>query len=173
MTKIINFHTTNSYPHEDTHAEEIPELVPCWCDVVGQADDEDDANDHNNHLLSINEFPAEGIPQEAERKLSDDIANVCCSVDCSTQQEWVYRSLFVPPAPISGFSSDRAIMQVSLARLGRTYSYVQMGVTKLIMKRSYESRKKPTLMVCQTILRPENDRLLTRRWRRASNLPWT
>ena len=37
------------------------------------------------------------------------------------------------------------LYHVLCRRLGRTYSYAQIGDIKLMMNRSYESRKNPTL----------------------------
>ena len=59
--------STNADAHQDSHAKEIPELVPRGAGhVVGQADDEYDTDDHDDHLFSIDKSSAKGIAHETE-----------------------------------------------------------------------------------------------------------
>lgn len=70
--------------------------------MVGQADNENDTNNHDDQFFAINEFPAECITKEAERELPDDITDVCCCVDGATEEEWVvWRLLALQASPVS------------------------------------------------------------------------
>ena len=76
--------------HEDSHAKEIPEFVPRGAvQVVGQADDEYDTHDHDDHLFPIDEAAAKGITEETKRQLTDDVADVGGGVDGAAQEERV------------------------------------------------------------------------------------
>ena len=96
--------STNSNAHEHSHAKEIPEFVPRGAaHMIGQTDDQDNTYDHDDHLFSVDEFPAKGITKEAERQLTNDIADVGGRVDGATQKERVGGSLdrgFGQAAPV-------------------------------------------------------------------------
>lgn len=57
--------------------------------MIGQADNQDDADHHNYHLFPIDEFSAKGIAEESERQLTDDVANVGSRVDSAAKEERV------------------------------------------------------------------------------------
>ena len=55
--------------------------------MVGQADDQYDTYDHDDHLFPVDKFPAKGITHESKRQLSDYIADVGGRVDSATKEE--------------------------------------------------------------------------------------
>ena len=151
----------NTDTHENTHSKEVPELIPSRTfEMVWQADDENHTNNHDDHFLSVDKPPAEGITQETERELSNNVTDICCRVYCTSKEEWIGRALLsLQTAPISTvengqckFSRERAIRkgcqgslkaseveekgEAGQRKVRKTYSYVQTGVTKLMMKRS-------------------------------------
>ena len=86
--------STNADTHQDSHAKQIPELVPRGAaHVVGQADDQDDTDDHDDHLFSIDKFSAKGIAKKPKRQLTNDITDVGGGVDGTTKEERVGGSL--------------------------------------------------------------------------------
>ena len=85
---------TNPNAHEQSHSKEIPKLVPRGTThMIGQADDEDDADNHDDHLFAVDEFPAKGIPHESKRQLTNDVADVGGRIDGAAQEERVGGSL--------------------------------------------------------------------------------
>ena len=71
--------------------------------MVGQADNQDNTYDHDDHLFPVDKFPAKGITEESERQLTNDIADVGGRVDGATQKERVGGSLdggFGQAAPV-------------------------------------------------------------------------
>ena len=110
----------NTNTHENTHSKEVPELIPSRTfEMVWQADDENNTNNHNDHFLSVDKPSAEGITQETERELSNNVTDICCRVYCTSKEEWIGRAfLSLQTAPISTIesgqcksSSERAIRQ--------------------------------------------------------------
>ena len=86
--------STNADAHQDSHAKQIPELVPRGAThVVGQADDQYDTHDHDDHLFSVNKSSAKGIAEKTKRELTNDITDVGGGVDSTTKQERVGGSL--------------------------------------------------------------------------------
>jgi len=82
--------TTDTDTHEETHTEQVPELVASRAGhVVGEGDEEDNTDDGNDQLLAIDELAAEDITEETERDLTDDVTNVGSSVDGTTEQKRV------------------------------------------------------------------------------------
>lgn len=57
--------------------------------MVGQADDQYDADHHDDHLFSVDKLPAKGIAEESKRQLTDDIADIGSSVDSATEEKRV------------------------------------------------------------------------------------
>ena len=57
--------------------------------MIGQANNQYDADHHDYHLFSIDKFPTKGIAKESERQLTDDVANVGSRVDSATKEERV------------------------------------------------------------------------------------
>lgn len=83
--------------------------------MVWQADDEYDTNDHDDQFLAVDELPAEGIAEEAERELSDDIADICCCIYRATEKKWVGRGLLVLEAsPVPAFRGDNQLLVLAL-----------------------------------------------------------
>lgn len=74
--------------------------------MVGQANDKNDTDNHDDQLLSVDEFPSESITEKSKRELPDDVADVCCCVDCSSKKKGVIGGLLVArawqAAPVSG-----------------------------------------------------------------------
>ena len=105
--------STDADAHQDSHAKEIPELVPRRAGhVVGQADDEYDTDDHDDHLFSVDKSSAKGIAQEAKRQLTNDVTDVGGGVDGTTKQERVGGSLDrwlfeAPPVFIGPYRGDQ------------------------------------------------------------------
>ena len=105
--------STNADAHQDSHAKQIPELVPRRAaHVVGQADDQYDTYDHDDHLFSIDKSSAKGIAHKTKRQLTNDITDVGGGVDGTTKQERVGDSLgrwlFVtPPIFVSPYRGDQ------------------------------------------------------------------
>ena len=105
--------STNADAHQDSHAKQIPELVPRRAaQVVGQADDQYDTYDHDDHLFSIDKFSAKGIAHKTKRQLTNDITDVGGGVDGTTKQERVGRSLDrwlfeTPPIFVSPYRGDQ------------------------------------------------------------------
>ena len=86
--------STNADTHQDSHTKEVPELVPGGtAHVVGQADDEYDTYDHDDHLFPIDKFSTEGIAHETKGQLTNDIPDVGGGIDGTTEQERVGGSL--------------------------------------------------------------------------------
>lgn len=100
---------SNTDTHDNTHSKEIPELIPSRTfEMVWQADDENNANDHDNHFLSVDKSSAERITQEAEGELSNNVTNICCRVYCASKEEWIGRALLsLQTAPISMVESGQ------------------------------------------------------------------
>ena len=94
---------SNTYTHDNAHPEEIPELISSWTlEVIWHADHENNANDHYDHFLSVDKFSAEGIAQETERELSDNVTDICCRIHCASKEEWIGRALLsLQTSPIS------------------------------------------------------------------------
>lgn len=96
--------SANTDAHQHSHAEEIPELVPCRAlHVIRQADDEYDAYDHDDHLFPIDKLPAKGIAKKTERQLTDYIADVGSRIDSTTKEERVcgrFHGWFGQTAPV-------------------------------------------------------------------------
>ncbi len=99
----------NTNTHDDAHSKEIPKLVPSGTfKVVWQADHENDANDHYDHFLSVDKLSAEGIAQETERELSNNVTDICCRVDCASKKKWIRRALFsLQTSPVSVVESGQ------------------------------------------------------------------
>ena len=57
--------------------------------MVGQADDQYDADHHDDHLFSVNKLPPKGIAEESKRQLTDDIADVGSRIDSATKEKRV------------------------------------------------------------------------------------
>ena len=93
----------NTYPHDNAHPKEIPELISSRTfEVIWQADHENNANDHYNHFLAVDKLSAEGIAQETERELSNNVTDICCRIHCASKQEWIGRALLsLQTSPIS------------------------------------------------------------------------
>ena len=71
--------------------------------MIGQADDQYHAHHHDDHLLPVDKLSAKGIAEEAERQLTDDVADVGSRVDGTAQEERVGWSLdrwFGEAAPV-------------------------------------------------------------------------
>ena len=94
---------SNTDTHDNAHSKEIPELIPSRTfEVVRQADHENNANDHYDHFLSVDKLSAEGIAQETERELSNNVTDICCRVHCASKEEWIGRILLsLQTSPIS------------------------------------------------------------------------
>ena len=103
---------SNTDTHDKTHSKEIPELIPSRTfEMVWQADDENHTNDHDDHLLSVDKSSAEGITQETERELSNNVTDICCRVYCASKEEWIGRvllSLQTSPISVGGSSQCKA-----------------------------------------------------------------
>ena len=70
--------------------------------MIGQADDKDDADDHDNQFFAIDKFPSQSIAHKTEAELTDDITNVGCGVNGATEQERICWALLVlQTAPVS------------------------------------------------------------------------
>ena len=63
--------------------------------MIGQADDEDNTDDHDNQFFAINEFPSQGITHKTETELTNDVTDVGCGIDGATEQEWICWALLV------------------------------------------------------------------------------
>ena len=82
--------STDADAHQHSHAKQIPELVPRRAaHVVGQADDEYDTYDHDDHLFSIDEFSAKGIAHKTKGQLTNDVTDISGGVDGTTKEERV------------------------------------------------------------------------------------
>ena len=94
---------SNTNTHEYAHPKEIPELIPSRTfEVIWQADHENNANDHYNQFLPVDKPSAEGITQETERELSDNVTDICCRIHCASKEEWIGRALLsLQASPIS------------------------------------------------------------------------
>ena len=57
--------------------------------MVGQADDQYDADHHDDHLFPVNKLPTKGIAEESKRQLTDDIADVGSRVDGAAKEKRV------------------------------------------------------------------------------------
>ena len=60
---------------------------------IGQANQENESENPNDELIAIDESSAEYIAKVAEGKLTDDVADVRCGVDQSSQQRremWLF-----------------------------------------------------------------------------------
>ncbi len=103
----------NTDTHDNAHSKEIPELIPSRTfEVVWQADHENNANDHYDHFLSVDKLSAEGIAQETERELSNDVTDICCRVYCASKEEWIgWAFLSLQTSPISMVESVIASLQ--------------------------------------------------------------
>ena len=105
--------STNADAHQQSHAKQIPELIPGRAaHVVGQADDQYDAYDHDDHLFPIDKFSAKGIAHKTKRQLTDDVADVGGGIDGAAQEERVGRSLDrwlfqAPPVFVGPYRSDQ------------------------------------------------------------------
>ena len=81
---------TNTDAHQHSHAKKIPELHARGAgEMVGQADDQYDTYDHDDHLFPINKFSAKGVAKETKRQLTDDVANVGGGIDGAAKEERV------------------------------------------------------------------------------------
>lgn len=105
--------STNADAHQDSHAKEIPELVPRGAGhVIGQADDEYDTYDHDDHLFSVDKSPAKGIAHKTKRQLTNDITDIGGGVDGATKQErvggildrWLFEA---PPVFVGPYWGDQ------------------------------------------------------------------
>ena len=78
-------------------------VVPSNTDTHDNAaDHENNANDHYDHFLSVDKPSAEGITQETERELSNNITDICCRIHCASKEEWIGRALLsLQTSPIS------------------------------------------------------------------------
>lgn len=141
----------------DTNAEhespaENPGHLEVWCrNAVWQTDAEYDSNDSDNKFVPVDESAAEYIAKVSEGKLSDNVANIGSRIHKTAKQRRIVRRFVVQPSPVSVMmpSCSAKNRRVSMRKVPpeSTYSYVQIGVARLTMNRSYESRKKPTLVV--------------------------
>jgi hypothetical protein len=81
--------SSNSNAHDHSKAE-YPDHFQCWSGyAVWQTDDQNCTNDTNDEFLSVNELTAKGITKKSKRELTDNIADVRCSVYCSSKEGWV------------------------------------------------------------------------------------
>ena len=94
---------SNTNTHDNAHPKEIPELIPSrTSEVIWQTYHENNANDHYNHFLSVDKLSAEGITQETERELSNNVTDICCRIHCASKEEWIGRALLsLQTSPIS------------------------------------------------------------------------
>ena len=105
--------STNADAHQHSHAKEIPELVPCRAThVVGQADDEYDTYDHDDHLFSIDKFSTKGIAHKTKRQLTNDVPDIGGGVDGTTKEKRVGGSLDrgllqAPPVFVGPYRGDQ------------------------------------------------------------------
>ena len=82
--------------------------------MVGQADDEYDTHDHDDHFFAIDEAPAKGVTEESKRQLTNDVADVGGGVDGATQEErvggildgWLFQPAPVLVSPYRGDQVD-------------------------------------------------------------------
>lgn len=57
--------------------------------MVGQADDKNDSDNHDDEFFAVNKFPSESIAQEAEGKLTNDVADIGGRIDRTTEKQRV------------------------------------------------------------------------------------
>lgn len=71
--------------------------------MIRQADDQYDADHHDDHLFPIDKFPTKGIAEESERQLTDDVTDVGSRVHGAAKEERVCGGLdgwFGQTAPV-------------------------------------------------------------------------
>jgi hypothetical protein len=54
--------------------------------VVRKGDEEDDTDNGNDKLLAVDELAAKDITEETKGDLTNDVSNVCCGVDSTTEK---------------------------------------------------------------------------------------
>ena len=82
--------------------------------MVGQADDQYDTYDHDDHLFPIDKFSAKGVAKETKRQLTDDVANVGGGIDGAAKEErvgwgldrWLFQATPVFVSPYRGDQVD-------------------------------------------------------------------
>lgn len=82
--------------HEQTPAENPDHLLVWRWDAVGQADDHDHTDDTDDEFLSVDESTTEGVSQETERDLTDDVTHVGSAIDATTEEERIGFGISAP-----------------------------------------------------------------------------
>lgn len=83
--------TTNTDTEKHTETEQPPHLrytsLETRSAVDGEGDDHDYTDDGDDQLLAVDKLASESIAQEAERELTDDVTDVGCGIDRTTDEE--------------------------------------------------------------------------------------
>ena len=139
---------SNTHTHQHPK-HEYPDHLQSRCgNTVGETDDQYRANNTNDEFLAVHKFASECVAKIAEQQLSKDITNVRACIDKSAKARRVVGFFMLETTPVSiRLISCQGARRFDIPE-AVAYSYCHTGVTRLMIKRSYESRKKPTLPHC-------------------------